>query len=194
MTMALDKLSRAYRQRISYPELHESFANFGTAFLGKSTEELFGIAEPERIARVMLIFGYFDGSERMQCQPWIGIAAGRQIPLHADAHWELTNRHRTTRELPFDGNDPALSGHFWDMYVGSKNTPAPDSYTAYVGLAMHQNILQEEKLDAVATATEPGQVLEDHVICAKFDALNGQTVRIENGNIHTLHTTQQRTN
>jgi hypothetical protein len=192
--MAFKNLDKAYRQRIGYDQLYMTTSSFGRAYLGYGVNETFGTQEPRRITRVMLLFGYFDKNPQMQCQPWTAMSVGLRIPFHANAHYELVKKHETTKQLSFDGSDTEISGHFWDLYLGMDNSSKPVSYTAYVGLAMHQDKFHQEKLAAVAAATGPDQVLADHTICAKFDALDGQTVRIENGNTHMLQTTQQRTN
>jgi hypothetical protein len=183
--MALDEFDSVYKQRIGYPRLYESVSDFGRRFLKSSTEVTFGVPEPKRIARAMLVFGYFDGGDRMQCQPWIGISKEQDVPFHADADMELRSRQRATRQLSFDGTSPVLSDHCWTMYLGVEDTDTPDSYTAIVGLATHQGVLYEQKLAAAAAATKPRQVMENHIICAKFDML-GRAVRIQNGQTHEL--------
>ncbi|MGB4758839.1 MAG: hypothetical protein WBP26_02165 [Candidatus Saccharimonadales bacterium] len=172
--MSRHDLDFTYRFRIGLPSACRPRPEFLNAHFGHNVEQVYGVPTPQRIGRMVFAFGDFSGSGGLECQPWIGETTESPSPFHVDAINELTRLKIVKRAdtLPI-----------WAMYLGSKNMQT-DMRPVYLGLDMDESATLE-RLDAVATATRDG-VLQDHIVCAKFSALDNLTVRIERGDIHEL--------
>lgn len=175
--MARADLDSLYRFRISLSSNYEQGLAV-TNFLRYDPKKAFGVGQPERVGRMILAFDAPVRDDTLRCQPWMGEPPAdfkHRPPLHTDAIYEL----QRIGGLACTGTFP-----IWTMYLGSRDR-ATGMRPTFLGLDIDDRQTRA-RLDAVAVATQPGGVLDDHVICARFSALNNLTVRIEQGNIHEL--------
>lgn len=176
--MAFADLDAVYKERIANPGLYVPALAL-QEYLGSMPDRSYGTDAPHIMTRAWYLFGYFDGSSELLCQPVAGASA--EI-VHGSIFNEIRKEDKLQKRLSFDGAG-TVTQDAWSIYV-TKNGETQDKIVAYQGIASESHRLLDEKLLAVASATQPGEVLENHIVCAR--SMYGQKFVIEAGEVTTL--------